>query len=151
MARGYEGERGAVRPTRANFDSGITVSNGGLNAPLPTLAAWLAFLAGDGPQILARASLAEMWTPVLRTAGAAGESVGLGFFVRDVNGTRWIGHWGEQNGFRSRFWLDPATKLGYVLVTNTSASAKGTDLVPGADERIFAAFASTVAPALGRN
>jgi CubicO group peptidase (beta-lactamase class C family) len=69
MARGYEGEIGALVPTRANFDSGITVSNGGLNAPLPALAAWLALLAGDGPQILSRASLEEMWTPVLPALG----------------------------------------------------------------------------------
>ena len=150
MARGYEGEPGALRPTRAGFDSGITVSNGGLNAPLPALAAWLAFLAGDGPQILARASLEEMWTPVLPT-GAPGESIGLCFFVRNAGGTRWVGHYGEQNGFRSRFWLDPKTKLGYVVVTNTSSERGGRDLVPAADEAIFAAFASTVAPALGRN
>ncbi len=149
MARGYEGEAGAVKPTRANFDSGITVSNGGLDAPLPALAAWLAFLAGDGPQILARASLDEMWTPVLPT-GHAGESIGLCFFIRDVNGTRWVGHAGEQNGFRSRFWLDPKTKLGYVVVTNTSATKDGKDLVTEADERLFEAFTKTAA-ALGRD
>ncbi len=148
MARGYAGEAGAPRPTRAPFDSGITVSNGGLNAPLPALAAWLAFLAGDGPQILARASLEEMWTPVLPT-GTPGESVGLCFFLRDAGGTRWVGHSGEQNGFRSRFWLDPASRLGYVVVTNTSPRRGGKDLVKGADERLFAEFTAHVAPALG--
>ena len=151
MARGYEGEPGALKPTRAGFDSGITVSNGGLNAPLPTLAAWLAFLAGDGPQVLSRPSLMEMWTPVLPTGEAPGESIGLCFFLRDANGARWVGHYGEQNGFRSRFWLDPKTRLGYVVVTNTSATKGGNDLVAGADQRLFEAFTSQVAPALGRD
>lgn len=151
MARGYEGEAGTLKPTRANFDSGITVSNGGLNAPLPALAAWLAFLAGDGPQILSRQSLMEMWTPVLPTGGAAGESIGLCFFLRDVDGTRWVGHSGDQNGFRSRFWLDPKSKLGYVVVTNTSPTKGGKDLVKDVDARLFEAFTANVAPALGRD
>jgi CubicO group peptidase (beta-lactamase class C family) len=149
MARGYEGEPGAPKATRANFDSGITVSNGGLNAPLPALAAWLAFLAGDGPQILSRASLEEMWTPVLPT-DAPGESIGLCFFLREIAGTRWIGHSGDQNGFRSRFWLDPKSRLGYVVVTNTSAEKAGKDLVKGADGRLFEAFTKAAA-ALGGN
>ncbi|HEX7614666.1 MAG TPA: serine hydrolase domain-containing protein, partial [Thermoanaerobaculia bacterium] len=151
MARGYDAVDGKVTPTRAPFDSGITVSNGGLNAPLPALAAWLAFLAGDGPQILSRESLTEMWTPVLPTGEAAGESIGLCFFLRDAGGARWVGHAGEQNGFRSRFWLDPKTKIGYVVVTNTSASAKGEDLMKGADARLFEAFAAKIAPALASN
>ncbi|MGA7991758.1 MAG: serine hydrolase domain-containing protein [Thermoanaerobaculia bacterium] len=150
MARGYEGEVGALKPTRARFDSGITVSNGGLNAPLPALATWLAFLSGDGPQILSGESLREMWTPVLPTE-EPGESIGLCFFLRNVGGTRWIGHSGNQNGFRSRFWLDPSTKLGYVVVTNTSPTRGGRDLVKDADARLFEAFTSRVAPALGRD
>jgi CubicO group peptidase (beta-lactamase class C family) len=150
MARGYEGEIGGLKPTRANFDSGITVSNGGLNAPLPALAAWLGFLAGDGPQILSRASLEEMWTPVLPTEEAPGESIGLCFFLREAGGTRWVGHSGRQNGFRSRFWLDPKTKLGYVVVTNSSPEKSGRDLVKDADARLFEAFAKA-APALAGN
>jgi CubicO group peptidase (beta-lactamase class C family) len=150
MARGYAGEAGAVRPTRANFDSGITVSNGGLNAPLPALAAWLAFLAGDGPQILSRASLEEMWTPVLATEEAPGESIGLCFFLREAGGTRWVGHSGNQNGFRSRFWLDPKTKVGYVVVMNTTATKGGKDLAHEADARLFEAFVKA-APVLGGN
>ncbi|MBK9064603.1 MAG: beta-lactamase family protein [Acidobacteria bacterium] len=149
MARGYEGEIGAVKPTRANFDSGITVSNGGLDAPLPALAAWLAFLAGDGPQILSRASLEEMWTPVLPTE-KPGESIGLCFFLREAGGTRWVGHSGDQNGFRSRFWLDPKTKVGFVAVMNTSATKGGKDLAKEADARLFEAFVKA-APALAGN
>ena len=150
MARGYDGAPGALRPTRAGFDSGITVSNGGLNAPLPVLAAWLAFLSGDGPQILARASLQEMWTPVLPT-DVPGESIGVSFFLRDVRGTHWVGHAGDQNGFRSRFWLDPASKLGYVFVMNTNASANGRELFTDVDERLFEDFTKRVAQAHGGN
>ena len=77
-----------------------------------------------------------MWTPVLPT-DAAGESIGLCFFLREAGGARWVGHSGDQNGFRSRFWLDPKTKVGYVVVTNTNASKGGRDLVKDADARLF--------------
>jgi len=125
VARGYEVADGKITPTRANFDSGITVSNGGLNATIGDLAKWVAFLAGDGPNpVLARASLEEMWTPVLPTgrAGPGTESVGLSFFVEDRDGVRYVGHEGGQNGFISHFFLDPKSKLGYVVVYNTSVS-----------------------------
>ncbi|MPZ17684.1 MAG: serine hydrolase [Luteitalea sp.] len=36
-----------LKEARFDFDTGITVSNGGLNAPLPDMAKYLAFLAGD--------------------------------------------------------------------------------------------------------
>ncbi len=52
-----------------DFDTGITVSNGGLNAPLGDMALYLAFLTDAGTleqkarydQVLGRASLEEMW------------------------------------------------------------------------------------------
>src|SRR5262245_20771684 len=70
----------ALREARFDFDTGITVSNGGLNAPLTDMAKYLAFLAGGDPAaggghpdaVLKRASLEEMWTPQIRATEGEG-------------------------------------------------------------------------------
>ena len=51
---------------RFDFDTGITVSNGGLNAPLPDMAKYLPFLLSDGSNaiyeaVLKRASLSHLY------------------------------------------------------------------------------------------
>jgi CubicO group peptidase (beta-lactamase class C family) len=127
-ARGYTREDDRLRPARAETDSGITVSNSGLNAPLEDMARYLAFLAGDADEpargVLARASLEEMWRPVVEVSrGRAHEDMGLSFFVEERGGRTFVGHYGEQNGFYSHFYLEPATGLAYVVAYNTLASS----------------------------
>ena len=57
--------------------AGITVSNGGLNAPLGDMARYLAFLLAavppdsDAANVLARGSLEQMWQPVLPMSAKA--------------------------------------------------------------------------------
>src|SRR6266705_5484197 len=110
-----------------DFDPGITIPNGGWNAPLGDLARCVAFLAGStrGDTVLARTSLAEMWRPLLATrdSTAPGDSVGLSFFVLWRGGTRVIGHTGHQAGFRSFFYLKPQTSAAVIAAFNTSNEA----------------------------
>src|SRR5262245_62319803 len=74
----YERADGAPVEQRFDFDTGITVSNGGLNAPLGDMAKWLAFLTGAGPAgpetPLKRSSLEEMFTPQVRATDGEGGS-----------------------------------------------------------------------------
>ncbi|MGW8268613.1 MAG: hypothetical protein ACWGSQ_19770, partial [Longimicrobiales bacterium] len=89
-----------------DFDTGITVSNGGLNAPIPDMARYLAFLLDSGddatreryPIVLSRSSLEEMWREVVPVAetGALREAMGLCFFLEDYEGHRYVGHTGSQ-------------------------------------------------------
>src|SRR5262245_64918034 len=77
---------GAPVEQRFDFDTGITVSNGGLNAPLGDMAKWLAFLIGGNDAVLKRASLDEMFTPQIRAVdgeGGSGDDVqaGLSCFI----------------------------------------------------------------------
>lgn len=111
-----------------DFDPGITIPNGGWNAPLGDLARYVAFLTGAAPSdtVLARASLEEMWRATLSTEGAAvGDSVGLSFFVRWRGGTRFIGHTGHQAGFRSFLYFEPRTRVAVIGVFNTTNDARG--------------------------
>jgi CubicO group peptidase (beta-lactamase class C family) len=126
-----------------DFDTGITTSNGGLNAPIPDMAKYLGFLAGDGsagkldPQVLARTSLSEMWTAVLpvEAKGGIDESVGLGFFIWQKGNQRVVGHTGSQRGFRTFIYLDPSTRLGVIGVINTAPADED---APGARPNVEA-------------
>ena len=123
-----------------DFDTGITTSNGGLNSPLSDMALYLRFLLGgqaggraDGQYPLSRASLEEMWKPVVSSGGTAEKkgSVGLGYFLTDfADGDRVIGHTGSQAGFRSFFWIHPRSRTAIIAVFNTSAESEGADAKP---------------------
>ncbi|MCA1635598.1 MAG: beta-lactamase family protein [Acidobacteria bacterium] len=125
--------RGGKRaPARYDADTGITVSNGGLNAPLPDMVKYVNFLLGDPKKqaaydgVLKRSSLEEMWQPRLVAAGDFTQgwmnedtSVGLSFFIDDIAGRRYVGHNGDQNGFKSFLNLCPVTRMASLLVFNT--------------------------------
>jgi CubicO group peptidase (beta-lactamase class C family) len=113
-----------------DFDTGITVSNGGLNAPVPDMARYLAFLGGapaDAEEarrfetVLSRASLEEMWSPRLPVSddGTLTEAMGLVFFVQEQGGRRYVGHTGGQVGFITFIYLDPETGAGAIGAFNT--------------------------------
>jgi CubicO group peptidase (beta-lactamase class C family) len=140
-ARGYYFRAGALQPARAETNTGVTVSNGGLNAPLEDMARYLAFLIGDGTRaaydgVLKRSSLERMWRPVVEVSREGGrhEDMGLCFFLEESNGGRFVGHSGEQNGFLSHFYVEPRSGTAYIVAYNTDAS---TDKGPGPDTRVL--------------
>ena len=119
-------------PGRFDADTGITVSNSGLNAPLPDMVKYVNFLLGDPKQqavydeVLKRSSLEEMWQPQLIAAndftqGWMNENtaVGLSFFIDDIEGRRYVGHNGDQNGFKSFLSFCPGARTASLLVFNT--------------------------------
>ncbi len=135
-----------VRDFGREFDPGITIPNGGWNAPLTDLATYAAFLTGatHGDTALARrwdlvlprATLAEMWRPVLPipaggTPATGPQSMGLGFFLLDDGGTTLVGHTGSQAGFLAFLWLNPATRSAAIAAFNTNVQLpRGRDAFP---------------------
>ena len=137
--------RVAVTANPREFDPGITIPNGGWNAPLGDLVTYLAFLGhadrGDSSvarrydAVLSRATLEEMWRPVvpLASGGDPGEAFGLSFYLYRRDAGTVVGHTGEQAGFRSFFYLDPGSATAVIGVLNTvnearpEASARGWD------------------------
>jgi CubicO group peptidase (beta-lactamase class C family) len=129
----YYLEDGKLTPARFDVDTGITVSNGGLNAPLTDMVKYLNFLMGDAKkqavyeQILKRTSLQEMWQPQVKIEPTATDGkdrkdwLGLTFFIEDNFGQHFIGHSGGQNGFISHFYLRPDTRTAYLVAFNTHA------------------------------
>ena len=129
----YTRDASGLRERPFDFDSGITVSNGGLNAPLGDMARYVACLLGDPRPneaydgVLARRSLEEMFTPqIAATAGEGGSgpdvSAGLSFFVERHHGVQLVGHSGDQNGFISHLYLHPPSRSGYVVSFNTNTA-----------------------------
>ena len=115
---------GEMTTNGLDFNTGITVSNGGLNSPLGDMSKYLAFLLGeqnsDGT-ILKRSSLEEMWQiehPVALDS-ILKEWIALGFFLVKTGNHRFIGHTGEQRGFMSFFYIHPESCTACLVVFNT--------------------------------
>ncbi len=163
-------EGGNPRPAPFDANTGITVSNGGLNAPLSDMEKYLAFLLGEPSKqavydgILKRTSLEEMFVPQLPITGSQVEgttpaqgtdrvSIGLNFFVEDREGYHLVGHSGDQNGFIAHFYICPAIDAGYVVAFNTQTPpvAKGDrEKTRAFDEALRTYVLKSVFPALPR-
>ena len=124
-----------IKEARFDFDTGITVSNGGLNAPFDDMARYLAFLIGDRRAqaeydvVLKRSSLEEMWTPQIRAAEGEGTNgadsqAALSFFVERYGAVQLIGHSGDQNGFISHLYLHLPSKTAYLVSFNTDTTPR---------------------------
>lgn len=121
---------------RFDVDTGITVSNGGLNAPVPDIIKYVNFLFGDPSKrdlydtVLNRSSLEEMWQPQLRTESDANGNrgftteIGLIFFLDRSFAPRHLGHGGDQNGFISYIDFDPDKRSASILVFNTTVTPR---------------------------
>lgn len=133
----YLRDEGGLREARFDFDTGITVSNGGLNAPFDDMAKYLGFLIGstaadhadhaDYDVVLKRASLEEMWTPQIRATEGEGvngsdSQAGLSFFVERHGGVELVGHSGDQNGFISHLYLHRPSRTAYLVSFNTDTT-----------------------------
>jgi CubicO group peptidase (beta-lactamase class C family) len=131
----YRLKDGKLTPGRFDMDTGVTVSNGGLNAPLTDMVKYLNFLLGDPKkqaiydQILKRSSLVEMWQPVADVpeddkGRPRKDYIGLTFFIEDNFGMRFICHSGHQNNFATHFYLNPELRAAYIVAFNTFAPPK---------------------------
>lgn len=120
--------------TEGSFDvnTGITVSNSGLNSPIADMVKYLNFLTGNTKNqavyeaVLKRSSLEEMWKPQLpTTVDANGNSgfatdIGLLYFLNRRDGRTFLGHGGDQNGFISYIDFEPASRQASIIVFNTN-------------------------------
>jgi CubicO group peptidase (beta-lactamase class C family) len=139
--------RVAVTANGRDFDPGITIPNGGWNAPLGDLALWLRFLTGATrgdsslarryDLVLRRSSLEEMWrarylaAEPVATPDVPADSMGMSFFVLWRHATRFVGHTGSQAGFRSFFYVNPTTRGGVIAAFNTTNYARPQESAAG--------------------
>lgn len=132
----------------ADFNPGITIPNGGWNAPLTDIETYLDFLTdathGDTALqhrydvVLPHRDLEEMWQPRYATGPEAGpnanEWMGMSFFIVKRGATTFVGHTGDQGGYTSFMYLNPKNSCAAAAVFNTQNE------VPGHGGRAFNAI-----------
>jgi CubicO group peptidase (beta-lactamase class C family) len=97
---------------------------GGLASSAADLLRWAAFHLGDGyvngsGRVLAADVLAQMREPTAALrASTLGDAIGLGWFVRDIDGARAVGHSGTANGQFAELLMVPEHDFAVVSLAN---------------------------------
>lgn len=114
---------------------------GSINSSAQDMARWLKFmLAGgesNGKRLVSENLFAELIKPQMKITPRGELSYGLGWFVRSWNNFKVVEHGGNIDGFNSEVAMIPEKKLGFVMLTNVSASPLGSELMPVIWENIL--------------
>jgi hypothetical protein len=131
---GYNYNFDTKETKRAPFRDIVEVAPAGsINSSARDMAQWLRFVlsggvAPDGKRLISEKGFDEWTKPQMKIAGKS--SYGLGWFIQDWNGMKVVQHGGNIDGFNSLVAMLPEKKLGFVLLTNVSASSLGADMMP---------------------
>ncbi len=136
-----------VRANGRDFDPGITIPNGGWNAPLGDIARWVSFLTnathGDAETrrlfdaVLPHTTLEEMWKPThpIASPGNGPQDMGMSFFLlarrTAADTVTFVGHTGSQAGFRAFFYINPHTGDAVIAAFNTSNNVRARESSSG--------------------
>ncbi len=134
VRKSQEGEV-SVEDMGTEFDPGITIPNGGWNAPVADAVAYVAFLTGAAANarqqrmfdtVLSPSTLEQMWRPRFPAPTKVDTAwMGLSFFVIGEGPERIVGHTGSQGGYTAFIYFNPQKKRGVVAVFNTDNSVEG--------------------------
>ncbi|MEV0338235.1 serine hydrolase domain-containing protein [Nocardia sp. NPDC050713] len=101
------------RPTRANNPGG------GLASSAADQLRWARFQLGNGGAVLPAESLLAMRRPTVELrASSFGDAIGIGWFLRDIDGVRAIGHGGSGNGQFAELLIVPEHDFAIVVMSN---------------------------------
>ena len=108
---------------------------GSINSSANDMARWLHFvLAGgttsDGKRLVSEGSFAEWVKPQMKITPDGKMAYGLGWFLQEWNGMKVVQHGGNIDGFNSLVAMVPERNVGFVMLTNISASPLGNELMP---------------------
>jgi D-alanyl-D-alanine carboxypeptidase len=135
-AKGYALDKGRLRPAASLPMSLASYGGGGIQSTILDLAKWDAALYTE--QLLKRATLEQMWTPVRLNNGNT-HGYGFGWEVGELAQHRRISHAGKWNGFAAQADRFVEDQLTVIVLTNLSESTPA---------RIARAVAGTIVPAL---
>ncbi|MBV8857190.1 MAG: serine hydrolase [Acidobacteria bacterium] len=97
---------------------------GAINSNARDMAQWLRLMLGggsfEGKRLVSEKSFAELFKPQMKVGGNV--NYGLGWFLRDWKGHKVAEHGGNIDGFNAQVALMPDQHLGFVMLTNVSAS-----------------------------
>jgi CubicO group peptidase (beta-lactamase class C family) len=102
---------------------------GAINSNARDMAEWLRLMLNEGvfegKRLVSEKSFNELLSVQNKVIGNM--NYGLGWFLRDWNGHKVAEHGGNIDGFNAQVAFMPDQKLGFVLLTNISASPLGSD------------------------
>ncbi|HYJ90802.1 MAG TPA: serine hydrolase [Pyrinomonadaceae bacterium] len=104
---------------------------GSINSSARDMAQWLRFVLNggtvNGKRLISENSYNEWLKPQMKISPDGKFSYGFGWFLQDWHGLKVVQHGGNIDGFNSMVAMIPEKKLGFVLLTNVSASNLGND------------------------
>lgn len=126
LATGYvarDGEISAERPFREHAGRGYKVPNGGVYSTVADLGRFLGAVSGvPGLRILTEESRHEMLS--VQTPEDPADGYGLGFRITvDEHGRRIASHGGSVAGYNAHMAVDPAARIGVVMLRNYAGGA----------------------------
>jgi CubicO group peptidase (beta-lactamase class C family) len=98
---------------------------GSINSNVLDMAQWLRLQLGrgeyEGRRLISEESLDETWTTQIDITESVG--YGMGWMIREWKGQPVVEHGGNVDGFSAQVALLPESDMGFVLLTNASASS----------------------------
>jgi len=127
-ALGYTWDDGAKRLVRLPMrDIAQMAPAGAINSSARDMAQWVRFMlnggAASGKRLVSEQSFAELTQKRIDLAPTVG--YGYGWFLRDWHGHKVVEHGGNIDGFNAQVAFMPDQHVGFVLLTNISASSLG--------------------------
>ncbi|QES54743.1 serine hydrolase [Streptomyces venezuelae] len=118
-----DGDDEQLRPARpwASWRAGARGNNpgGGISSSVSDLLRWARFHLGTGEGVLPAEALRHMTEQSVElNAGPLGDGVGIGWFLREVDGVRTIGHGGSGNGQAAELLIVPGRDFAVVSLAN---------------------------------
>ena len=105
---------------------------GSINSSARDMAEWLRFVMNggtvQGKRLVSENGYQEWLKPQMKIAGTS--AYGFGWFLQKWNNLDVVQHGGNIDGFNSLVAMIPEKKLGFVMLTNVSASSLGSELMP---------------------
>lgn len=115
---------------------------GSINSSANDMAKWLRFVLNGGvtpggKRLVSEKGYQDWFTPHMKMNAAGTVNYGLGWMLMKWNGLTVAQHGGNIDGFNALVAMIPEKKLGFVMLTNVTASSLGGELMPIVWENIL--------------
>jgi len=119
-------ENGQYAVARQWKDNRANNPGGGVASSVADLLRWARFHLGDGrapdgTRVLPAGTLHQMRVPTAKLQSSTlGDAIGIGWFLRDVDSVRTVGHGGSGNGQFAELLMVPERDFAVVVASNAS-------------------------------
>ena len=107
---------------------------GSINSSANDMSKWLRFVLNggtvDGKRLVSEKGFEEWLKPQMKANPTGTVNYGFGWFLQKWNDLKVVQHGGNIDGFNSMVAMIPEKKIGFVMLTNVSASPLGGELTP---------------------